>query len=197
MRAVIVGNAQSAAGFNPPDDVTVIAVNGAIDWLSRADYWFTLDPSPENVQRMWEQKPGTKYVAAVPDDFMPLPPGVWRMTRIAERGEEPSERNSADWWLWRWSAVKTLCEEYGFVHTGNSTWGALGLAYHLGAERVCLVGVDADSKPTIDGHQCNNLSHLPVLFESALHQVDLVNCGHMHSAVPKMSIQDGLQWLTS
>lgn len=33
MRAVIVANGPSAAGFIPPPGVTVIAVNGAIDWL--------------------------------------------------------------------------------------------------------------------------------------------------------------------
>lgn len=47
-RAVIVASGPSAAGFVPPDDVTVIAVNGAISWLERADYWFSLDASAAN-----------------------------------------------------------------------------------------------------------------------------------------------------
>ncbi|EIL22119.1 putative norphogenetic protein, partial [Escherichia coli O111:H8 str. CVM9574] len=30
----------------------LLAVNGAIDWLNRASYFFTLDPSPDNMRRV-------------------------------------------------------------------------------------------------------------------------------------------------
>src|SRR5690554_412584 len=149
MRVVIVASGQSAKGFVPPDNVTVIAVNGAIDWISRADYWFSLDPSPVNMSRALNPKPNVKYHMAV-DSNRSLPGHVVRWVRYSERGDEP-ERNTIDWWLWRWSAVKTLCESRPIIHTGNSAWGALGLAYHLGAKKVALVGVDADINPRIEG----------------------------------------------
>lgn len=193
MRVVIAASGPSARGFVPPDDVTVIAVNGAIDWLPRADYWFTLDPSPVNLDRMHRQRPGVNYCAAFDGAG---PPGVQMFVRVAARGAEPPEVRSPEWWLWRWSAVRTLCSEPGYIHTGNSAWGALGLAYHLGAERVALVGVDADDNGRIEGGKCNDLSHLPLLFESATDQIDMVCCGLMQSKVPRMGVQEGMTWLT-
>lgn len=193
MRVVIVASGQSAKGFIPPDDVTVIAVNGAIEWLSRADYWFSLDPSKVNLERVCNPRQGVDYHMAVGAETG-LPSHCTRWIRYSERGDEP-EKNTIDWWLWRWSAVKTLCENKPFIHTGNSAWGALGLAYHLGAEKVMLVGVDADSNPRVEGGIPNNLCHLPELFNSAIGQIDFINCGNMESDVPKMTIDEGLKWL--
>nr|WP_298117431.1 hypothetical protein [uncultured Pseudomonas sp.] len=193
MRVVIVASGPSAQGFVPPPGVVVIAVNGAIEWLVRADYWFTLDPSPINLERMHRPRHGVTYCAALNE---PAPLWVRRFVRVAARGQEP-EPGTPEWWLWRWSAVKTLSTEHGCIHTGNSAWGALGLAYHLGAERVALVGVDASADERIEGGRCRDLSHLPLLFESALPQIELLNCGAMRSRVPKMTIKEGMEWLTN
>lgn len=193
MRVVIVASGPSCEGFTPPPGVVVIAVNGAIEWLSRADYWFTLDPSPINLERMHRPRHGVTYCAAVDGE---VPPWVRRFNRLASRGPEPPA-GTPQWWLWRWSAVRTLCANHDCIHTGNSAWGALGLAYHLGATRVALVGVDASTEPRIEGGLCRDLSHLPLLFESALPQINLINCGAMRSAVPKMTIEEGMQWLTN
>lgn len=51
-RVIIVGSGPSAANFVAPRGVPIIAVNGAIDWLNRASYFFTLDPSPDNMRRV-------------------------------------------------------------------------------------------------------------------------------------------------
>lgn len=190
-RVVIVASGPSAAGFIPPDDVKVIAVNGAIDWLPRADCWFTLDPSPSNMARMRNRRPGVHYYAA-----MAKPPqGVVRLDRLAYQGEEPEDKESPEWWFWRWSCIRRICETPGKIHTGNSAWGALQLAYHMGADKVALVGVDASQESRVEGGKPNNLSHLPLLFNSAIGQIDFVNCGEMESDVPKMTIKDAMQWL--
>ena len=194
MRCVIVASGPSAKGFVPPAGVTVIAVNGAIEWLERADYWFTLDPSDANQRRMRQRRAGVSYCAAVSDDVL-LPLGVNRFRRIAKRGSEP-ERATPEWWLWRWSAVLGLSECISAISTGNSAYGALGLAYHLGAERVALVGVDASAEERVGRGWPNDLSHLPLLFESALSQIDVINCGAMVSKLPAMSIAEGMEWLT-
>lgn len=194
MRCVIVASGPSAEGFVPPAGVTVIAVNGAIEWLARADYWFTLDPSADNMRRMKRRRHGVKYCAAV-SDYIVLPAGIDRYKRIARRGEAPA-RSTPEWWLWRWSAVLGLNKEAGQINTGNSAYGALGLAYHLGAERVALVGVDASAEERVGRGWPNDLSHLPLLFESALSQIDVINCGAMVSKLPVMSIAEGMEWLT-
>ncbi|HDR2588141.1 TPA: norphogenetic protein [Enterobacter ludwigii] len=187
-KAVIVASGPSARGFVPPDDVTVIAVNGAIEWLSRADYFFTLDPSPENYRRLKERRRGVTYCAAGPVGRIP---GVRCFERIARRGQEPRERYTPAWWLWRWSAVAGLSENRRQIHTGNSAYGALGLAYHLGFTDVALQGVDGTEEARIEGGQPGNLSHLPLLFESALHQIRVVSCGKL-TGIPQMHFKDWL-----
>lgn len=178
----------SAKGFVPPDNVTVIAVNGAIEWLSRADYFFTLDPSPENRHRLKHRRSGVTYCAAGPIGQMP---DVRRFERIARRGLEPKEHGSPAWWLWRWSAVTGLSEMKGQIHTGNSAYGALGLAWHLGFTDVALKGVDATDAARIEGGQPGNLSHLPLLFASALPQIRVVSCGRL-TGIPQINFEDWL-----
>lgn len=195
MRVVIVASGPSARGFIPPVGATVIAVNGAIEWLPRADHFFTLDPSPDNLRRLHNRVPGTRYHIALHRSAPAVASGVERWNRINWRDPEPKAKGSPDWWLWRWSAKRKLTRVPGCINTGNSAWGALGLAYHLGAERVALMGVDADQSERIGGGRPNDLSHLPLLFESALGQIDFINCGRMRSAVPKMTVQDGMRWL--
>ena len=193
-RAVIVASGPSAAGFVPPAGVVVIAVNGAIDWLQRADYWFTLDPSAANRRRWRNPRAGVQYCAAVESGY-PLPPHVRRYERACSADSFPYEPKSPEGWLRRWRAVPGLCEKPGRIHTGNSAWGALGLARHLGMTRVALVGVDATQQLRVEGGTPNNLSHLPLLFASALPQIALVSCGQLDS-VPQMSIEEGMAWLT-
>ena len=172
MKAIIVGSGPSAREFVSPDGVLVIGVNGTAEWLGRMDYWFTLDPSPKNLYRMSRPRPGIKYVAAIPHD-VELPRHVMRLRRVSEQGPEPEEYGTPEWYMWRWGCIPTLCETPGSIHTGNSAWGALGFAYHLGATDVLLVGIDGTQDRRIEGGRPNNLSHLPLLFGSAAEQVNL------------------------
>lgn len=193
MRAVIIASGQSAKGFVPPSGVMVIAVNGAIDWLPRADYFFTLDPSVVNLNRLRNQRIGVKYCYAY-DKVLPISNAEF-YERIAGCEFISPKPYTPQWWCNRWRGKLGLSDRVGQINTGNSAYGALGLAYHLGAKKVALVGVDANSLSRIEGGQPNNLSHLPLLFESAMGQVDLINCGAMQSAVPTKTIKDGMDWL--
>lgn len=178
MNILIVASGSSAKGFVPPDDITVIAVNGVIDWISRCDYWFTLDHSPVNMERMHNPRPGVKYFCACPDRIV-LPDHVTRLKRVSGTGHL--------------SAHLYLNTE-GHINTGNSSWGALGLAFNMGAKKVLLLGVDADREMRCEGGFSNDLDHLPELFASALGQIDVRSAGKL-SSVPQMSLQDGLEWL--
>lgn len=189
-RAIIVGSGPSARGFLPPDGVAVIAVNGAIEWLLRADYFFTLDPSPENLRRLRQPVPGVQYAAALPESI-DIPPHVQRFKRISAQCQEPRLRGTPEWWLWRWSAVTSLSQDIGCIHSGNSAWGALGLAYHLGFTDVALVGVDGTIDPRIEGGRPHCLAHLPLLFASALNQINVISCGHL-TGVPQKTLEDWL-----
>jgi hypothetical protein len=191
-KCIVVGDGPSAAGFVPPDGVPVIAVKRAIDGLSRADYWFSLDPNAASLERMQNQRPGVVYYCAC-DSTDPLPEGVVRLLRVSGRkAREPRPRGTPDWWLWRWSAVSGLSDKPGRIHSGNSAWGALGLAYQLGFRDVLLVGVDGTQAERVSGGRPNNLSHLPALFRSALGQVRLHSVGHLRG-IPRTTLADWLQ----
>ncbi|EDJ7306042.1 norphogenetic protein [Salmonella enterica] len=195
-RAIIVGSGPSAMNFVAPRGVPIIAVNGAVDWLNRVSYFFTLDPSPSNLKRMarGRRRRGVRYCIALPDiTELEQRDGIWCFHRIAERSNEPAQKGTPEWWAWRWSAKLGLCTDKNEIASGNSAYGALNLAYHLGFKHVALVGVDATQQPRIhSGGVPNNLSHLPLLFQSARDQIDVVSCGQM-GGIPKMSLKEWLK----
>lgn len=174
---IIVASGPSAAGFLPPSDIKTICVNGVIQWIGRADYWFTLDCTPQNLRHCRNPRRFVSYVAALPERYN-LPDHVVRMQRIPA-GDTPG-----------------LSEIPGVIHSGNSAFGALGLAYHLGAKKVILVGVDGTDDRRVDGGHSGDLSHLPALFQSAVGQIEMVNCGKLDAPlIPKMTIKDALEWV--
>lgn len=196
---LIVASGPSAADFQYsalPKSVKIIAVNGAIDWLPRADYWFTLDPSPENTRRMLNRREGTQYFA-VSDGI--LPDEVSRLGRVSEQGDQPEHLYSPEWWFWRWSCKAGLSECASEIHTGNSAYGALGLAYHMQPDKIGLIGVDATKDERIGGGYCRDLSHLPLLFSSAIPQIEsagieVANAGNL-DCFQKMTPSELLNWL--
>lgn len=172
---IIVASGPSAAGFAPPPDIKTIVVNGVIQWISRADYWFTLDGTTKNLRHCRQPRRGVHYVAALPDKYH-LPAHVARLQRVTSDGG--------------------LSEIPGVIHSGNSAFGALGLAYHLGAKKVILVGVDGTDERRVEGGRSGNLSHLPALFQSASGQIEMVNCGKLDAPlIPKMTMKDALEWV--
>lgn len=193
MKCIIVADGPSAAGFTPPDDIPIIAVKGAITWLSRADYWFSLDPNDRTYKLINNPIPGVKYVCGVLPNVK-LPSHVDRLTLIARRAIKPPAKDTPEWWIWRWSAVLGLNKTPGHINTGNSAYGALGLAYHLGFTDVLLVGVDGTDTPRhSDGKKPNNLSHLPMLFESAMDQIKLSSISKLGNKIQQLSVEEWIK----
>jgi hypothetical protein len=191
-RIIIVCSGASAKGFVPPDGALVIAVNNTINWLSRCDYWFTLDPENYNLDVINGQKnPAVKYVVAFDRPF----DGVINLKRIRNTTLDGvhGKRGTLN-------GHKTLSEDRGAIHTGNSGYGALGLAYHLGFEKCVIVGLDAD-RSTCDGHDHGDLSHLPILFDSTIPQVGdrvvLASPNSLIESFKKMTREDAIAWLLS
>jgi len=109
-RIIIVASGPTASGFRPPNDLPVIAVIGVIEWIKRADYWFTLDPSQDNMRRMRFPRPGVIYYCACPNAF-DLPRHVVRLMRMTGNGKLHS--------------LERLSTQPGAIHTGNSAYGPL------------------------------------------------------------------------
>lgn len=193
-KAVIVASGPSARGFVPPDDVAVIAVNGAIEWLPRADHWFSLDASRLNVKRL-RMKRFRRCEYHVAGPHWPTLLGdatYWRRVDSLGTYPEPAAEGSPEWWLWRWGAVLGINKIPGHINSGNSAWGALGLAWHLGFRDVALIGVDASNDERVEGGRPNELKHLPLLFASALPDMRVVSCGKM-TGIPRLTFN---QWYT-
>lgn len=216
-RIAVVASGPSARGLEDvtiPEGVTVIAVNGAIDRLPRADFFFTLDLSESrphdrgNRARILDPRPGTTYYAAamVRGSGFPIPP----------RQRRPPEATHVLWLKrlhgkgWRRSR-SGLSDDPGGINGGNSGFGALGLAYLMaqGAaseRRIGLFGVDGDAEAGYAWGEGSprRLDGLPQLFASAVPQLEaagiqVVN-GSPSSKVTtfaRMPPLDAIAWLAS
>jgi hypothetical protein len=176
---IIVGSSPEAQSYYKHKDWTTIAVNGAIDICKNdADYWFTLDPGSENLERMLNRHryPNTIFYAAVPETIETSEAPVPYMRRKFPKNIRYLKRSTIDC---------GLSKDKGIIHTGNSAFGALGLAYHMGAKNVILLGVNGDSGKRFDGSNCaRSIEHLPKLFESAVYndQMTIYN-GNINSKI--------------
>lgn len=179
-----------------PDGVTVIAVNGSLRYLPRADFWFTLDPSWPNRAIMATPRAGVIYYAAVPPEYgtpaarfapMRTPPDAHVKYLKRVEGRE----------FGRYRAKSGLSRDKGEINTGNSAWGALQLALHMEPEKVALFGVDGQGDYFYGGAP-RDLTTMPALFASAETDVSIVNGspGSLVGCFPKMTPDDALQWLT-
>ena len=183
--------------------VHVIAVNGALEWAVCALSWFTLDPDRRTLPLMRAGRPGVVHYAAVPEDYgrpeakvayhrIPPPPGVIYLRRVVGEGPLGSRHG--------------LSEDPGAVHSGNSAWGALGLAWLMGARSVAFLGLDGTREGYAfgPGRPFGGFAHLPALFASALPQIaarglEVVNGspGSRVTCFRRTAPQAALDWIAS
>jgi len=187
---IVVANGGSLADispaliFGPLRDKygPVIAVNGAIRYLTTADMWFTCNRSFANLRIMLRPDHGCEYYAATNKQ---LPDHVTRLIPVVggrKAGVKPPRKyHRTDYQMWHQSARKGLSLVPGYIHAGNSAWGALQLAVHKGAKEILLIGVDGTSDERATGGYSKDLRHLPKLFASAVPDLDalgvrVINC---------------------
>jgi hypothetical protein len=203
-RVAIIASGPSLRGveLRVPRGVRMIAVNSAVCHLAFAPhFWFTLDPSPANraIMACASRLPQIAFYAAVPPQYgspaarrsMRAPPeeGVNFLGRLEGLGGHYPPPG--------------LSTDPRFIHTGNSAYGALGLAFLMGAKRIALLGVDGTSSGYAWGPGSpKDLRHLPALFASAAPQlleagVEVI-VGSPRSAVdcwPRVRPEDALDWI--
>lgn len=147
--------------------VHIIAVKGAIEGLGiRAKSWITVDAN-RKVRSLWmghmSRVRGVNYYAAVPEDYGTAEARMKWHRPPAEEGIHYLKRISG----------LGLSEDPSIIHTGNSAWAALGLAYHMQASKIALVGVDGTQEAygVGAGAPRGDLSHLSALFDTASRQI--------------------------
>lgn len=166
----IVANGPSARDLPEIKPDCLIAINGAID-LVDPDVWFTIDPSRANLKIINNPRPGVEYYAAFGDGWK-VPDHCHDLQRVSYQGKAPAEVGSPAFWFWRWACCPGFSDTPGEVHSGNSAYAALNWAYQQDFNKVALFGVDADSsRQRATGGYTANLSHMPMLFASAVKQI--------------------------
>lgn len=195
----IIGGGESLRGVDlaplRSNDVTIIALNGIADHFDFEGYWFTLDPAGINIERLRRLPASVKPIMAVPRTFdRPSFPDVTFYDRI-----EGSECG-------RFRARYGLSRDPRGVHTGTSAYGGLGVAVHMGARRVALLGIDGYG----GGHwydadeTAGPMGHFPDLFASAVPDlsdlgVSVLN-GSAESTItcfPRTGPSEAIEWLLS
>src|SRR3990167_7497942 len=180
----------------------IIVVNAAIIAARCAQDWFSLDFDERTRALSKKCEDKTRVIAAVPDDFgtsdaripqhrCTLPEGVLYLRRIEGSGALKSKAR--------------LCDDQGAIHTGNSIWGAFGVAWHLRARKVAFLGLDGTEAPGWPGaHKPRGLEHLNELFATAVPQIEdrgvEVRIGNPHSRVrcfPRLPASEVLDWIST
>lgn len=174
LRVLIVATGPSAAGVDLSDiprRVHVIVVNDAITWCPIVDSFFTLDPSDHVRGLLADRRDGVRYYMAVPDDYGTPDARIVSHRPAPEIDVHFLRRIEGDG---AYRAAAGLSVDPAGVHTGNSAYGALGLAFHMGARRVAFVGLDGttDRYAYRDGRPRTDFDHLPGLFASAVPQLE-------------------------
>jgi hypothetical protein len=194
----ILGSGPSLIGFDLAQlrGLDVIAVNRSILHLPHSPrFWFTMDTSDSNRDIMAKAGHGpTTYYAAVYPHYGQRPgkdppePGVHYLKRIHGTGPKVSRDG--------------LSTDPTGIHTGNSAYGALGLAFLMGARRIALLGVDGTKGYAWSGRGPGDLSHLKWLFSTAVDQLAAagvkVVVGSPESTVdcwPRMTPGEAVEWL--
>lgn len=179
---VIIGSGRSLSGFDfnrlRNQDCFIIAVNGSGESVPFADAWFTLDPWGLQGPQLPLGFEGQLY-AAVPEHYG---------TIYAQGRDHQTEPTADIKYLQRLPYEGGLCEDPWAIHTGNSGFGALGLAYHMRPKKILLLGIDGDIGYYYTTHKRNrNLDHLPRIFKESIPQlkkrgIRVIN-GSPHSTV--------------
>lgn len=181
--------------------VHVIGINRSLAWYPEPDSWFTLDPDPKNFQYLKKDDTVKKYVA-VPKDYgqrdarvhyhqnKPIFEHVHYLERLTGAG--------------RFGCRAGLAEDPSQISTGNSAYGAFGLAYHMKPKRITLLGVDGERAmgyAFMEGRPTLSLGHLPWLFATTVGQLRLAEIavmnGSPNSTVPcfqKASPDNAVEW---
>lgn len=186
---VIVCSGKSVSQFDLrkiPDSATIIAVNGAGKFCPRIDYWFTSDPwgldgkqLPLNKScEMWAAVNDTYATkAATIKDYKNSPnKNVKFLQRIISHNR-PSVSSETAYSL-------GLSEDNRCISAGNSGYGAINFAYHLGAKSIIILGMDGDIGYFYSNTEKNRpLTYLQQMIDSTLEQMNKAGVNVINASV--------------
>lgn len=194
-RAVaIVADGPSAAVLRHqtlPQELYIIGVNYASIWMPRCDAYMTACPDHRQRFAMNHQRQGVRYFAAVPHEYGSA---IGRGSQRGKREKNVTFFEATDGPGMERDITKIATCAPGFPQ--NSTFAALNLALHLGAERIVIFGHDCTSRPRVSGGVPTGLDRIADLFElydgDAL--VKLASPESVCKAFTHTSPDEGIAW---
>lgn len=175
-KVLIVGGGESLIGFDMNKlkefDGAIITVNNVVYHLPCCDYWITVDPmsNGEPQRAMRDKVWGVKYFCAFPD-LKKHPQDIEAYETVS--GVHYLERTQPNTVGYR------LEEDKNKIKTGDSIYGALGLAYHMEAKQIIMLGVDGsgyghwyDRGEQYNPHNVPDLENVPSIYRSSLEQFE-------------------------
>jgi hypothetical protein len=138
-KVIIIAGGESLRGVDLSavynSNIPIITVNNVIFHLKRANYWMTVDPmfNGEPQKALQQMKEEVYYYCAFPD-LTNSPSGV--MSYQTVEGVHYLERIGK-------YELPTLQEDKSRITSLDSVYGALGLAYHMEAKEILILGLDA------------------------------------------------------
>lgn len=202
----VVCSGPSLAGYKLEfaPHVTVIAVNGGYtQCVNPPDYWFTLDPSKRNLDRLEDLPIETEPIMALPPRLSELGDNLAPrlLTLLVDHSVNVWKRVTGDG-HGRYRTKPGISENYGEIHTGNSGTGAIQVAAHMGAKRIAIFGMDGRGGYAGGVDRPNDLSPLPDLCDGLKRPLDargieVRNCSpdSIIRAWDRLSVEDGLEWI--
>lgn len=172
-KALIIGGGESLKGFdfgtteNFPG--AIITVNRVIEHLPRADYWISIDLAKPQ-RPLEEQRENCYYYAGYPtiETEYNIREGVHYLEKVTPgKGGDYS-----------------LQEDKTRITGGDSMYAALGLAYHMEAKEIIILGMDCygyghwyDSTEPYNGYQDpkfeeKHVSRLPGIYQQSTKQLE-------------------------
>jgi hypothetical protein len=173
---------------------TIIVVNTSFTVVPFADYWFTLDIT--GVQQPTSSNFSGKLYAAVPQTYgtqnQVVTKNITYLHRLISHNDPTISSESA--------YVTGLSEDNGCINTGNSGFGAFGLAYHMKPKKILILGMDGDiGYHYTDTRKNRPLTYLPLLMNSTVAQINKANIkvinGSINSSItayPKYCLSEAL-----
>jgi len=174
--------------------IPIIAVNGAIDFFPKSNYWITIDPSKINYQRMMRNISTCKYYCGVPDDYGNIDAKASDHRFSILQHVNYLKRLPND--------IISFTNNKSQIVSCNSGFAALNLAIHMGCSRVLYLGLDGQGRYSFSGGRPRDLSNMPSLFDNVSDELQsrgiIVKNGSLNSVITtfeRVNSFNGLNWI--
>jgi hypothetical protein len=204
---IIVGSGPSANNYFYHSGFKTISVNSSIYLPTLlADYWITSDLSKKNKSILIKQPQAScKYYYAYNKKLKIKNTTFLRRIKFYKLRSSIISQKINKLKLDILQTHIKLQENENFITGGNSSFGALNLAFHMKPKNIILIGIDAtQARKVVENTKPRSLKHLPKLFACSVSQLDEFNINVVNASMtsrincfPKMPFREAIDYCLS